>query len=79
MLRDSINETLTFAEDNNDWEVKGVIADVAVEEICPTGEAVGTFDRCVTTALFDAGLELGKTSPVDFMTSDELRALADEY
>ncbi len=79
VLRDSIAETLSFAENNKNWTVQGVIADLKVEEICPLGESVGTFDACVTTALFDAGRDLGRTSPVNFMTSAELRALANEY
>ena len=79
VLRDSIAETLAFAESRENWEVQGVIAELEVEEICPLGESVGTFDACVTTALFDAGRELGRTSPIDFMTSAELYALANEY
>lgn len=79
VLRDSIAETLTFAEDNKNWTVRGVVAELAVEDICPLGESVGTFDACVTTALFEAGRDLGRTSPVDFMTSAELRALANAY
>lgn len=79
VLRDSIAETLSFAERNANWEVRGVIADLPVEQICPLGESVGTFDACVTTALFASGVKLGKSSPVDFMTSAELRALATAY
>ncbi|WP_298360750.1 patatin-like phospholipase family protein [uncultured Litoreibacter sp.] len=79
VLRDSIIETLSFAEKNSNWEVQGVIAELPVEDICPLGETVGTFDACVTTALFDSGVKLGKTAPVDFMTSAELYALANAY
>jgi len=79
VLRDSINEVLQFARNNKNWNLRGVIADVDVEDLCPDSESVGTFDGCVTTALFDAGLTLGKTAPIDFMTSAELRALATEY
>ncbi len=79
VLRDSIAETLAFADARENWMVRGVIADLDVEEICPLGEAVGTFDACVTTALFDSGRELGITSPIDFMTSAELYALANAY
>lgn len=79
VLRDSLNETLLFAEGNDNWSVRGVIADTGVEESCPFSEAAGTFDRCVTTELFDAGLKLGKTAPIKFKTSAELRALATEY
>ena len=79
VLRDSIAETLAFADARENWVVRGVIAELDVEEICPLGESVGTFDTCVTTALFDAGRKLGTTSPIDFMTSAELDALANAY
>jgi len=79
VLRDSIAETLAFAEARENWVVRGVTAELDVEKTCPLGESVGTFDTCVTTALFDAGRELGRTSPIDFMTSAELYALANAY
>jgi len=79
VLRDSINETIAFARANKNWTIKGVIAELPVEDICPTSERAGSFDRCVTTALFDAGRDLGRSAPIDFMTSAELRALADEF
>lgn len=79
VLRDSISETLNFAVDRENWTVRGVIAELDVEEICPLGESVGTFDACVTTALFDAGRKRGAASPVHFVTSAELFALANEY
>jgi len=79
VLRDSIAETLAFAGARDNWTVRGVVAELDVEETCPVGESVGTFDACVTTALFDAGRDLGQTAPVDFMTSAELFALANAY
>jgi predicted acylesterase/phospholipase RssA len=79
VLRDSINETISFAQNNENWTIKGVIAELRVEDSCPFSERAGTFDRCVTTALFDAGRALGRSAPIDFMTSAELRALADEF
>jgi len=79
VLRDSIAETLAFAGARDNWTVRGVIAELDVEKICPLGESVGTFDACVTTALFDAGHDLGRTAPVDFMTSAELFDLANAY
>jgi len=79
VLRDSIAETLAFAGARDNWTVRGVVAELDVEKTCPLGESVGTFDACVTTALFDAGRDLGQTAPVDFMTSAELFALANAY
>lgn len=78
ILRDSIIETISFAEANEGWVLRGVIADLDVEELCPLSETVGTFDKCVTTALFDHGMKMGQKTPVDFLTAKELRALAEE-
>jgi len=79
ILRDSIIETLTFADANENWEVQGVLADLPIEDICPVDESAGTFSACVTTALFDSGRSLGRSTPIEFMNSQELRDLAKEF
>lgn len=78
-LRDSIIETLTFAASNENWEVQGVIASEEVQELCPESDASGTFSACVTTALFDEGRDLGRSSPIEFISSQDLRRLAEEF
>lgn len=79
VLRDSILETLSFADANENWDVQGVLADVDLEDICPISEASGTFSPCVTTALYDAGRALGRKVPIEFISSEKLRILAEEF
>ncbi len=77
VLRDSIAEAVTFAENRPGWRIKGVFTEVdLVAAGCDAGQASGTVDPCVTTALFDAGRALGSTVPIDWKDATELRAKA---
>jgi len=79
VLRDSIAEAVTFAENNPGWEIKGMFAEVdLVAAGCGADQTSGTVDPCVTTALFDAGRALASAVPIDWKDAAELRAKADE-
>ena len=75
VLRDSIAETVEFAESNENWTVRGLVADA---DLSPCGDEtpLGTFDACVTDILFQDGRARGQATPINFMDANDLRTLA---
>ncbi len=78
VLRDSIIETIAFAEERPGWELRGVIADVDISS-CGADAASGTFDACVTEILFDHGRSVASTVPIAWKDADALREKANEF
>ncbi|WP_342077664.1 patatin-like phospholipase family protein [Yoonia sp. SS1-5] len=79
VLRDSIAETVAFAQGRPHWRIKGVFAEVDLTAAgCAASQASGTIDPCVTTALFDAGRTLAATAPINWKSAQDLRQKAGE-
>lgn len=78
VLRDSIIETINFAEDRPGWKLRGMIADVDISS-CGADAASGTFDSCVTEILFDHGRSVASTVPIAWKDADALREKANEF
>ena len=78
VLRDSITEAITFAENRPGWEIRGMIADVDIAQ-CGADAASGTFDACVTEILFDHGRRVASTAPIAWKDADALRDKANEF
>ncbi|WP_162136596.1 patatin-like phospholipase family protein [Oceaniovalibus guishaninsula] len=76
VLRDSIAETVAFAAARPDWTLRGIVSQATLER-CGGAVPVGTFDPCVTSALFAEGRARGRAVPLDLLSAGELRALAD--
>ena len=75
VLRDSIAEVVTFAEDQPGWQLRGILADTDLSG-CDGVDAGGTFDPCVTERLFDDGRAKGAMSPIPWLSPDELTRIA---
>ncbi|MDX8346474.1 patatin-like phospholipase family protein [Cognatiyoonia sp. IB215446] len=69
-LRDSIAETIRFAQEQPGWTVEGVFADTAIPRECR--EETGRFNPCVTRHLFDYGKTLGSARPLVWLDGDTL-------
>ena len=69
-LRDSVAETIRFAQDQPGWTVQGTFADTAIPAECRQVE--GRFNPCVTRHLFGYGKSLGSGRPIRWMTGDAL-------
>lgn len=77
VLRDSITEAITFAEQQRGWNVRGIFASADISA-CGADVGTGTFDACVTRILFDHGRQVGRGVPIDWKSADELRDKANE-
>lgn len=84
VLRDSIVEAVDFAAARPDWRLRGIratLTDVPVtlpDGSCGPGDdsaEVGGFDGCTTAALFAHGRALAR-DPIDWLSAEDLRALA---
>ncbi|MEM7490063.1 MAG: patatin-like phospholipase family protein [Pseudomonadota bacterium] len=76
--RDSIIDAVTFAENRPGWTLWGMVPQV---DLTPCGFAevpVATFDSCLTREVFDKGVADGRSVPIDWMNSTELREVAQE-
>ena len=78
VLRDSIIETISFAQERPGWELRGIVADVDISS-CGADAASGTFDSCVTEILFDHGRSVASTAPIAWKDADALREKANEF
>lgn len=75
VLRTSIEDVVRFAQGRPNWTIRGVIADTDLSK-CGDVLASGTFDPCVTEALFDDGRQKGATTPVPWLAPEALLELA---
>lgn len=78
VLRDSVTETIAFAQARSGWRVRGIFAETDISD-CGAGSDSGTVNACVTQKLFDDGRRIASTAPIDWKTADELRATALEF
>ncbi len=69
-LRDSIAETIRFAQEQSGWTVQGAFADTAIPDACDDIE--GRFNPCVTSHLFDYGKSVGGMRPIQWLDADAL-------
>lgn len=84
VLRDSIQEAVTFARSRPDWRLRGIRAELPTGTCAPDADEggkaspVGSFDPCLTTALFDHGRAVGSATPINWLSEAELLSLAQE-
>ena len=78
VLRDSIAETIAFAQGRPNWAVRGVYAETDLSA-CGTELPAGTFDPCITEKLFDDGRRASQAAPINYLSAEELAALAGEF
>lgn len=69
-LRDSVAETIRFAQDQPGWTVQGTFADTTIPKRCE--EFDGRFNPCVTQHLFEHGQSVGRDRPIRWFDGDAL-------
>ena len=79
VLRDSVLEAVAFARERPEWRLRGVVSRADVAATCGVDSIPsGTFDPCITRALYDEGAARGRRAPIDWLDADALEALAAE-
>lgn len=79
VLRDSISESVAFAQNRPNWRIKGIFTEVdLIAAGCAASDASGTIDPCVTRTLFDEGRALARRAPIPWKSGDALLEKAQE-